>query len=188
MDIVGLTPRSRRRRLRAVVAFIALALAACGSDGEVGEGAVGRCPRTAILEDPSQIVRFKPDSEKDPGDLLFHTRIKTFAGECEFDEKEIALDLRISMETLRGPANKKGEAKFTYFVAVLGTDKKILVRQRFPLLVKFERTEMKMDFTEAVTVYIPRRKGDSTSDYLVYLGYEMTPAELAYNRRRLGRK
>ncbi len=92
------------------------------------------------------------------------------------------------METLRGPANEKAEAEFTYFVAVLGTDKKVLVRQRFPLLVKFESTEMRMDFTEAVTVYIPRRKGDSTSDYLVYLGYEMTPEELAYNRRRLDRK
>jgi len=175
-------------RYRAAIGLVALALAACGSDGSVGEGEVGRCPQTAILDDPSQIVRFKPDTDKGPGDLLFHTRIKTFAGECEFDEKEIALDLRIAMETLRGPANEKSEAGFTYFVAVLGTDKKVLVRQRFPLLVKFESTEMRMDFTEAVTVYIPRRKGDSTSDYLVYLGYEMTPEELAYNRRRLDRK
>lgn len=173
------------RRFRAVIVLAALAMAACSSDGEVGDGAIGLCPQTAILDDPSQIVRFKSDTGKGPGDLLFHTQIKTFSGECEFDEKEIALDLRISMETLRGPANAKGEAGFTYFVAVLGLDKKILVRQKFPLIVKFDSNEAKMKFTEAITVYIPRRKNDSTADYLVYLGYEMTPEELAYNRRRL---
>ena len=161
-----------------------LALAACGSGGEVG-GAAGLCPQTAILDDPSQIVRFKPESEKGPGDLLFHIRIKTFSGECDFDEKEIAMDLRIAMEALRGPANDKGRAEFAYFVAVLGLDKKILVRQDFPLIVEFEGNDTEANFTEAVTVYIPRRKNDSTSDYLVYLGYEMTPEELAYNRRRL---
>ena len=174
------------RQFRAVFVLAALALAACSSDGAVGDGSIGLCPQTAILDDPSQILRFKPDTGKGPGDLLFHTQIKTFSGECEFDEKEIALDLRIAMEALRGPANAKGEAEFTYFVAVLGLDKKILVRQKFPLIVKFDGNETNMNFTEAVTVYIPRRKNDSTADYLVYLGYEMTPEELAYNRRRLG--
>lgn len=175
------------RRLRLFVVLGALVLAACGSDGDVG-GSAGLCPQTAILDDPSQIVRFKPDTEKGPGDLLFHMRLKTFSGECEFDEKEIAVDLRIAMEALRGPANEKGRAGFTYFVAVLGLDRKILVRQEFPMIVEFDGNDTQVNFSEEITVYIPRRKNDSTADYLVYLGYEMTPEELAYNRRRLKRR
>lgn len=169
------------------MALGALALAACEPMSEVG-GVAGVCPQTAILDDASQIVRFKPDTEKGPGDLLFHMRIGTFAGECDFDEKEIEMNLRIAMEALRGPANEKGRARFSYFVAVLGLDKKILVRQEFPVIVEFGAKETQIKFTEAVTVYIPRRKNDSTSDYLVYLGYEMTPEELAYNRQRLKRR
>ena len=175
------------RRLRLFIVLGALALAACESASDVG-GSAGLCPQTAILDDPSQIVRFKANTGNGPGDLLFHMRIRTFSGECDFDEKEIALDLRIAMEALRGPANEKGQAEFTYFVAVLGLEKKILVRQEFPIIVKFDSNEKRMNFTEAITVYIPRRKNDSTADYLVYLGYEMTPEELAYNRRRLKRR
>jgi hypothetical protein len=187
MDIVGKALKIFRR-FRAVVLLAALALAACSSDGEVGDGSAGLCPQTAILDDPGQIVRFKPNTAKGPGDLVFHLKMKTFSGECEFDEKEIALDLRVSMEALRGPANEKGRAEFVYFVAILGLDKKVLVRQDFPIIVEFDGNDTQMNFTEDVTIYIPRRKNDSTSDYLVYLGYEMTEEELAYNRRRLNRR
>jgi hypothetical protein len=175
------------RRLRIFWLLGILAIAGCGTSSDVAGGA-GLCPQTAILEDAGQIVRFKPDSERSPADLRFQMRIRTFSGECDIDEKEIALDLRIAMEALRGPANEKGEAKFSYFVAVLGRDKRILVRQEFPVIVEFDTKETKLNFTQEVTVYIPRRKNDSSSDYLVYMGYEMTPEELAYNRRRLNRR
>lgn len=187
MDKLGQAPQILGR-FRAAFVLAALALAACSSDGAVGDGSAGLCPQTAILDDPSQIIRFKPDTQKGPGDLVFHLRMKTFSGECEFDEKEIALDLRVVMEALRGPANEKGRAEFTYFVAVLGYDKKILVRQEFPIIVQFDGSDTQVNFAEDVTIYIPRRKNDSTSEYLVYLGYEMTEEELAYNRRRLKRR
>jgi len=176
------------RRLRVVCMLGFLALAGCGSSSSDVASGAGLCPQTAILEDAGQIVRFQPGSERSPADLLFNLRIRTFSGTCDVDEKEIALDLKIAMEALRGPANEKGEAEFAYFVAVLGRDKKILVRQKFPMIVKYDTRETEIKFDHEVTVTIPRRKNDSTSDYLVYMGYEMTPDELAYNRRRLERR
>ena len=167
-------------------AFLGLALlvSACAS---FGDGSAGLCPVAAILDEPGQLVRFQTAASSGPGDMLFQTKMKKVSGVCDFDEKSIDLELGIVMEALRGPANKAGRAKFVYFVAILNRDKEVLNRVEFPMLAIFERQDTRVDFVEDVTVTIPRRKGDTPNDYLVYLGFEMTQAELAYNRRRLKR-
>ena len=52
------------------------------------------------------------------------------------------------------------------------------------MIAKFKRDETKLDFAEAVTVTIPKKKEAMPEDYMVYMGFEMTPEELAYNRDR----
>ena len=171
--------------IRTGVACLVLLVSACAS---FEDGSPGLCPPTAILEEPGQLVRFQSAASSGPSDMLFQTKMKKVSGICDFDEKTIDMELNVVMEALRGPANKAGKAPFVYFVAILKRDRKVLNRVEFPMLAIFERQDTRVDFVEAVTVTIPRRKGDAPSDYLVYLGFEMTPAELAYNRRRLNRR
>lgn len=159
-----------------------------GACAQFEDGSAGLCPPTAILDEPGQLFRFQTAASSGPGDMLFQTKMKKISGICDFDEKSIDMELSIVMEALRGPANKAGRAQFVYFVAILDRDRKILNRVEFPMLAIFERQDTRVDFVEDVTVTIPRKKGDAPNDYLVYLGYEMTPEELAYNRRRLKRR
>lgn len=148
------------------------------------EGTPNVCPQTAILDDAGELVRFASATPAGPGDVAFRVRMKQISGICEVDESEVEMELAAAMETLRGPSNAEGEAKFTYFVAILDSDKKVLSRIKFPMVAQFKSRETKLDFSEALTVTIPRKKGDLPKDYIVYLGFEMTPAELAYNRKR----
>ena len=148
----------------------------------------GLCPSAAILEEPGQLVRFKTKQSNAPNDILFQTKMLQLSGVCDFDDKVIDMELQIAMHAQRGPANKEGKAQFVYFVAILDRDKKVLNRVEFPMIAIFERQDTEISFTEAVTVTIPRNKTLSPSDYLVYVGFEMTAKELAFNRRRLRRR
>jgi hypothetical protein len=168
------------------IAIATLLVAACG--GPLDRGTVGNCPPTAILEGPGELTRYKPGSAKAPTDVLFRTKITTFSGICDFDATSIDVELSILIEAVRGPANTTSKAEFVYFVAILKKDKTVLTRTKFPIVAEFIRQDARFNFAENVTVTIPRRKNDSTSDYIVYLGFEMTPEELAHNRRRQRRR
>jgi hypothetical protein len=162
--------------------LLSLALSGCAL---LDQGSPNFCPSTAILDGPGELVRFTPGPENGPGDVSFRSKMKAISGICEIDEKSITMELNVAMETLRGPANAKGEAQFVYFVAILDKEKNVLTRTKFPMIAKFQRQETKLEFSEAVTVTIPKKKEAMPQDYMVYLGYEMTPEELAYNRERL---
>lgn len=168
------------------VLIAALAVAAC--KGPLDRASLGDCPATAILEEPGELIRFKTGPDKGPTDIIFRTKLKTFSGICDFDAKDIDVELTIGVEAVRGPANSTGKAEFVYFVAVLDRDRKVLSRTGFPMIAIFERQDTRFDFAENVSVTIPRRKDDSTSDYIIYIGLEMTPEELANNRRRQRRR
>lgn len=166
----------------------ALSVAAVGLSGcavlDSGEP-LTICPPTAILDDAGEIVRYTKTPPTGPGDLAYTTRMKYISGVCDVGEDEVVMELSTAMEATRGPANKTGEISFTYFVAILGKDKKILTRTKFPMIARFQKRETKLDFADAVTVTIPRKKGDMPKDYVVYLGFEMSPEELANNRKKM---
>ena len=178
----------RVKHLKFLGVFAAALLGLNGCAVLEGDGEAAFCPPTAILDEPGELVRFKGGTAPGPANVMFRTKMKSISGLCDFDEETIVMDLGIAMRALRGPANKEGKAEFVYFVAILQSDRKVLTRQEFPMLALFENQDTQIDFVESVTVTIPRRKGTAPTDYLVYLGFEMTPEELAYNRRRLGRR
>ncbi len=170
---------------RFIAAVVPVLLLSAGGCAMFSEGSANLCPTAAILDGPGELVRFATGPSNGPADVAFRAKMKSVSGLCEMDEKSITMELNVPMEALRGPANAKGEAQFVYFVAILDKDKKVLTRTKFPMVAKFQRQETKLEFSEAVTVTIPKKKESMPQDYMVYLGYEMTPEELAYNRERL---
>ena len=167
-----------------VITAVALSLAV-GSCAFLDSGSPNICPSTAILDDAGELVRFASVPPKGPGDVVFSTRMKYISGVCDVDEKTVLMELSTAMEAIRGPANTKGEISFVYFVAILAGDKTVLSRTKFPMIARFQGRETKLDFADAITVTIPRKAGDLPKDYIVYLGFEMTPDELAFNRKKM---
>lgn len=159
-------------------------LSVLGGCAFLDEGSPNFCPSTAILDGPGELVRFASGSASGPGDVLFRTKMTSISGLCEVDDKGVDMELNVGIEVVRGPANANSEAQFAYFVAILDGDKNVLSRTKFPMIAKFQRQETDLKFADAVTVTIPKKKDMSSKDYIVYLGFEMTPEELAYNRKR----
>ena len=144
------------------------------------------CPVAGALEEAMQVVRFTPDSDKTPTDLVFAAQFARVGRTCYFDEKEAQIDIALMIEVRRGPANTEAEAPLTYFVAVLDPEDKVVLRQPFKAVVKFQNRDTRVSYVDQFGVVIDLGKF-KPSDFRVYVGFEMTPDELAYNRQRIGR-
>ena len=126
------------KRFRILIAAAAsIAALASGGCAVLDGGSPKTCPSTAILDDAGELVRFASTPPQGPNDISFSTRMKFISGVCDSDEDEIVMELNTWMEAVRGPANAKGEFSFVYFVAILGSDKKVLTRVKFPMVARF---------------------------------------------------
>lgn len=144
------------------------------------------CPQVAVLDVPSQLTRFREGSGRSRPDLLFQATIKHVDTMCEVGKDKADVQLTLEIHAERGPANTRGIAEFNYFVAVLGPDKEILTRENFTSVVQFQGTDTEVTFPDQFVATVPLEDGQAASAYRVYLGFEMTPEELAYNRQRKG--
>ena len=91
------------------------------------------------------------------------------------------------MVAIRGPANHDREAQFDYFVSVVDSERDVLNKQIFGVTVKFPGNLTRVSLTDndpPVTVDIPLAAGRDATDYQIFVGFQLTPDELEYNRRR----
>ena len=179
-----LLPSPLRRSLAALLLPL---VGGCGLVGE-SSGDPDICPLPTIFKTTQELVRFKPGAGYDLSQALFHVKLNTFQGECDIGKKEITLTIDLSMTALRGAAMTKDQSQFAYWVWVVDRNKKVLTRNRTPVITKFEGRDSRIDFSDIFDVIIPQREDHAPPDWRIYIGLELTKEELAYNRRRLGSK
>lgn len=174
---------------RAAIACL-LVLAACSSK----EPNRTPCPSARVLAGPSQLTRFADGGGRDPVDVAFEAQFQRVSGECSYNKggERIAVDLTVVLDVARGPAATDGPVSFSYFVAVSEkgdgpeAEPRILTRQSFPVETSFPPGRNGLRYTDVLDVTIPRGKDRAVADYVLYLGFELTPEELSYNRSKGG--
>ncbi len=176
-----------RRRLVPVLAA-ALLLSACettvfDSDSDDPSAAPPPCPRVAVVDDARRLTRFQ-GAGRDVTDVLFEAELQPPRSSCVYRESgEIAISMLVPMVVGVGPANQDGMAKFNYFVAI-ARGEQILVRQRFDVEVEFEGNETRVGYADELEQVIPLQGDELGNSYVVYVGIELTPAEMEFNRQR----
>jgi hypothetical protein len=166
-----------------LAAALALALAACANDGDTARQV---CPESATLEGADQLTQFA-GAGRDLTDVRFEARIRDIALACrvEADDGKRTVEslVEIVFQAEKGPRNERGRAEFTYFVAVVNSDEEILSRRAFDLGIDMPGNQTRVRARDRVSPTIPLPEGASPADYTVYVGFELTRAQLDYNRR-----
>ncbi len=171
--------------------IVASLVAGCsGNDAED----LAPCPAARVLGEPSELTRFREGPGRDPTDILFEAAFLQVAGECSYDADggDIEIELNVLIDILRGQANQNGEVSLRYFVAVaergeeIGPQPAVHGREAFAIEALFPETRRNIRYTDVLEITIPRPDARSVRSYVLYLGFELTPEELAYNRRKLG--
>ena len=177
------TRRGRRLRTAAAAALGALALAGCSTFEK--PVAPPPCPRFATVTDAGTLTRFVGNG-RDLTDVDFAAAIGQIQGECSYATAgRVTMTLHVPFIAERGPGNKDGKASFDYFVAVATTANEVPEggRVAFSLAIPFHDQQTRNGGTEEIEQLIPLKPGDSGSNYIVYVGFALSEAELAYNRQ-----
>lgn len=176
-------PSARRILLPALPLLAVLAsLSACAQQDLPAFAPV--CPQTAIRPDAGDLSQYR-GAGADLTDLVVDGRITGLSGKCSLDDRtHLHTRISVKMELTRGPAAKGPLASVTYFVAVAKGDK-ILDKKDYTVAVTFPPNSDKLRLSgEQVDLVLPVDEHLTGAAYSILVGYQLTPQQLALNRRR----
>lgn len=169
----------------AALGLLAASLAACSTP----DVAPPPCPEVVIPSDGSKLTRFKTGPGRDIIDVMFEATVTEYAEACEYNIDEtgagdVTVYIAPLIETERGPADQQGQATYEYFLAVLDSNKKVLEKARFPITIPFSQnmTRVRWQLKEPNVITIPLAAGQNGADFQVFIGLQLTRAELEYQR------
>lgn len=165
---------------------VPLALSACSTKKKEPPP----CPPIYILSDAKSVTKYRPGPGRDLTDVDVDAEIVGWNGDCAYKEKKdkadgwnVNVDLQVSIEAKRGPANVGRKAELTYFVAIPAFYPKDEAKAEFPVTIEFpEGVNSVRHVDEPVHLTIPVKQKDLIDNYEIYLGFQTTAAELEHNR------
>jgi hypothetical protein len=174
--------------LAAAAALVALLPAGCGSGGDRGPALPVACPRPGILADGADLTRWQPGPVRDLTTLIFDARLTGLNGSCRPGRRDRSLEVTLTatFAVERGAAGSGARvAELPWFIAVVGPGEEILQRQSFVERLAFNRGETRAaGETEPVRLSLPVGEERRATDYRIFVSFELTPEDVAVNRRR----
>ena len=158
----------------------ALAVAGCASDESDESPAPGppACPTALILQGAERTAAYTSGADASPSALQHMAVLTNLASGCRFGEDGVDVDLAFDLIVERGPAMAGETAELTYFVATLGPGEEVLAKHLLTSEIAFETEEQVAGVAEQLTYRLPAVAAGQGQDYLIYLGFQLAPAEL----------
>jgi hypothetical protein len=117
--------------------------------------------------------------------MVLDARITAVPAKCQAgDPGTVKAVLAVSADLTRGPAAKTRAGGVAYFVAVMDGDR-VVDEQDYGLDVRFPPNIDRVTATgKEITLIFPVTREKSAAAYNIYVGFRLSPEELAYNRQR----
>jgi len=166
-------------------AALVAALALGGCHGDPNETAA-QCPKPYLLPDASTFTHYDGVGT-DVANLVLSARLTDVEGACAgvMGRKEEGAHAHVVMLLTRGPAAKGPEADIPYSVGVM-RDGRVLDERNYVQHVVFPPNVDTVQATgQEVSFLFPTGKTVSGPSYHLYFWLQLTPEELAANRRKL---
>lgn len=178
--------RNLRSGKMAAMGGVLLLLAGCGGGGGALPQMTAPCPRVAILADAADLTRFRAGGGRDLTAMELNASVAGFQARCDYAPRGAGLDVTLTpaFTAERGPAATGRAAEIPYMVAVAEGENRILARQAYAMRVEFPANVSRIQSRgEEVTIRIPGSPQEAARKQ-VWLGFVLSPEELALNRAR----
>ncbi len=139
------------------------------------------CPTVLRLPDTARVTRFKPGGH-DLTDVTFEGAVGQLSGSCGGSDDGVSVDLTVQFLASRGPADPERKAPFTYFVAIVDKNDNVLAREQFNSGIVFSGNQTRAAVVEELEENIPMPNKLLGNTYRIFVGFVLTPEEIAYNR------
>ncbi len=182
-----------------LAALLVLLLAGCSSIKEtmsdvsksmtgVSESVIPTCPDISILTEAARLTRFQEGSMGDLTDVLYEGEIREIEGDCSWAGDVVIVDLELEFVTARGPAYQGKDPEINYFVGVTDRRRVVISKENLRTTPKIPAGANATAWREKLKQRIPLAPGKNGGDYSVFVGFQLSHAELEYNRRWYGRR
>ncbi len=163
-----------------VMALSTAALVGCSGSLEESD-----CPQIGLLPDADRITLFNQTGGQDITDVVGTGKIERIAGTCETDEDgQIYVTLEMGLSAALGPTAPNQALVLPYFVAVTDGDQQVLTKSPAQFTVRFDDDSRAVASTVDVDTFaMPGVGGFVRDEYLVIVGFQLSPNQLNYNRR-----
>jgi len=172
--------------MRVVALGLPALLAACGP---ARNEFPPTCPRPAILAEAADFDRYRGDGAgpHDLTQLELHGRIVGVKGSCEIPggQSNLSVSVSVFVELTRGPAMQGRSAEVSYFVTEL-QGSAIIDKQSLVSTVAFPQNVDRMTLQSGdLKLALPITPEKTGASYTILVGFQLTPAEMDANIRRL---
>jgi len=161
----------------------AMAVAACSSSPSPPSA----CPKVAVLNELSELVRFRPGAGRDLTDVELQAKFASFAFGCRYEKDAVAIEIDIQIESTRGPALAANRTTFEYFVAVTNPAGEITAKEAFSADLEFKGNTTKLVVADELAPRIPLIDRTSGANWGILLGLQLTDEQRDWTRRQRGR-
>ncbi len=179
-----------------LVLISALALSACGAGravsnagGNLFESRQGACPLIGILADAHRMTSFYSQG-RDLPDIRYSAEINDARADCDYGraggQRYVYSRVRLDVTARLGSAARPDPVEIPYFVAVVERmTQTILVKEVYTLRAPFDPSRRSVSLEDSIDrIAIPVETVADGGFYEIIVGFELTPDQLDYNRRR----
>ncbi|HWF63858.1 MAG TPA: hypothetical protein VN685_04525 [Rhizomicrobium sp.] len=156
-----------------------LALSGCNTDK------VSNCPVAVILADASQLTVFRPGAPQDLAGEAYRVALVDISTDCSINKKtgETNSSYRVNFRATRAPSAEAAHYTVPYFVAVTQGDR-LLEKRILQVSFDFRPGDSVATFSESPDDFdIHAENGHLPIEYELMAGFQMTPAEIEYNKK-----
>lgn len=192
IPLLTFAPRTRflpsHRRIAPSVALLAT-LAGCGAP--LTKTFPPECPHAGVLADAADLTRYRSAGQQagatghDLTDMVLDGQITGVSGDCtRASRRELDVSVVVSMRLTRGPAARGPVRDVPFFVAVTENGQ-MLDKQIYHVVPDFAANADTVRLTsDPVNLSLPINVDKPGSAYDLVVGFQLTPDEVALNRRR----
>ncbi|SCA55582.1 conserved exported hypothetical protein [Candidatus Terasakiella magnetica] len=177
-----------------VASILCLGLTACDSMKIWRAEKPEPCPRVTVLKNAAELTKFKEGPGRDLIDVLFEAKVTNVLSQCyydvDYDTRAGAITAQVApvIAAKRGPADQSRSAELSYFIAVIDDNKKVLQKSTFPMKLAFPGNLTQNEVRdEPVDLTIVTNGATDGSNYEIYIGFQLSREEMAYNHRQTQR-
>ena len=144
------------------------------------------CPSTAVLSDAVTVTKLRPGAPAtppNPANVVLAAEMSQAVLECENngETNAVTMDINFAVRATRGMAATGADPELDYFIAVVDAEGTLLTKNIFK-----SRPDLSGPmgvYTQNVSNFVFQLAMDKRPiDYQLLTGFQLTPAELAYNR------
>ncbi len=174
--------------------IVALLATLAGCSGPVTSTFPPDCPRAGVLADAADLTRYRSAGQAagatgatghDLTDMVLDGQITGVSGDCtRASRRELDVSVAVSMRLTRGPAARGPMGDVPFFVAVTENGQ-VLDKQIYHIAPGFAANADTVRLTsDPVSLNLPISVDKPGSAYDLVVGFQLTPDEVALNRRR----